>query len=109
MDTSRSTRQGNRPLQRYYSPVCPRCGSTSGFHSIEIGSDSTGCLMLMFGGFIPYLLYDSSRRDKIECESCRFVFRPIKRLTKWDFIFVFLILAAILAIIIYFLVISTTR
>ncbi len=99
-----SSRTG-RPVasETYYPPTCPKCGSTSGFHAVEIEEDSTGCLMLMFGGLVPYLLYDSSRHGRIECESCGFVFTPVKRLTKWDFILIAPILVAILGVLVYFL------
>jgi hypothetical protein len=62
-------------------PTCPRCRSSAGFHPIQIQEDSgTGCLMFFLGGFIPYLIYDSSRSGRVQCESCGFVFRPPQRL-----------------------------
>jgi len=57
--------------------------------------------MLLFGGLIPYLLYDSSRRDKVECERCGFVFSPVKRLTASDYVFAFFVLAVIIVIVVY--------
>jgi hypothetical protein len=94
----------------YQPPSCPRCRSSVGFHPIEIQEDSgTGCLMFVLGGFIPYLLYDSSRRGRVQCEGCGFVFRPPQRLTRWDFALVFFIVAAILAAVVYVLFASVSR
>ncbi len=59
--------------------------------------------MFFVGGILPYLLYDSYRRGRIQCENCGLVFRPVQRLTKGDFIFVFLVLAALLAVVGYIL------
>jgi hypothetical protein len=102
MSLPHPSRQANR-LSRYHAPICRRCGSTSGFHPVEIGDNDTGCLMLMFGGLIPFLIYDSSRRDKIECESCGLIFCPVKRFTLWDFIGVVLFLAVVIGLGVYIL------
>jgi uncharacterized paraquat-inducible protein A len=59
--------------------------------------------MLLFGGILAWLIYDSSRHDKIECESCGYIFRPIKRITKWDVLFVFVLVFSILFLALYLL------
>ena len=65
--------------------------------------------MLIFGGIIPYLLFDSSRRDWLECERCSFIFRPVKRLTKWDFITAILFVAVVAGGLVYVLLSFATR
>jgi len=54
--------------------VCPKCGSTSGFHEVEIQSDGTSAMLLLFGGVLESVAYDLDRRNKIQCDACRYIF-----------------------------------
>ena len=70
MNTSPLEPLGHRSSKRSYQLTCPRCDSQDGFQAVEIQESDTGCLMLFFGGLIPFLLFDSSRRHGLECENC---------------------------------------
>ena len=110
MDGSQTQRENRRRLQPYLPQSCARCGSIAGFHAVNIEDENTGCLILVFGGLLPYMFYNSSVRGRIQCENCGFIFRPITRtrLGKHDFLVVFLILGAVLGTAVYFLI-ATTR
>jgi hypothetical protein len=65
---------------RYYFQ-CPRCKSDDLFYSVEEqrrDDSGTGCLMLLLGGILPYLLWSSSVRSyegpRVQCGSCGYVF-----------------------------------
>jgi len=53
---------------------CPRCGATGPFRRLEMDDQSTGCLILFLGGILPFLLYDSSKKDKVVCARCGYAF-----------------------------------
>ena len=80
---------------------CPRCGSAQGLQPVEIEKESIGCLMLLFGGFIPYLLYRSQQRQMMQCESCRLVFRPRQPFGRGDVIIQLLVFVLFGAFVIY--------
>lgn len=57
-------------------PTCPRCGYEDYFVPAEEEPDGgTGCLIFLFGGFIPYLLYSGGRNNRIQCGSCGYIFK----------------------------------
>lgn len=55
---------------------CPKCGSTSGFKKLEMEDGGSGCLMLLLGGIIPYLIFSSNREGKSVCTRCGYAFTP---------------------------------
>ncbi len=60
----------------YFS--CPKCGNDDAFCAPEKGEgeiDSTGCAIFAFGGFLPWAIYRSSQRERIQCARCGFLFR----------------------------------
>ena len=73
----------------YFS--CPSCGSNANFYHVkDSGSDSTGCLILLLGGFLPALIYRDSVTNRIQCAACGHKFHkpglpssPAARIVMW--------------------------
>jgi hypothetical protein len=75
----------------YFS--CPSCGSNANFfHVKDNGSDSTGCLIFLFGGFLPALIYSQSvsAHGRVQCGACGHTFQkpglpssPAARIVMW--------------------------
>ncbi len=59
---------------KYYF-VCPRCGNDQGFAHPREQSSGLGCLILLFGGLIPALLFADAIRQRVQCGQCGFIFR----------------------------------
>jgi rubredoxin len=81
--------------------VCPKCGATHGFRAAEVEQGNIGCLMLMLGGLLPYLLYRSSNREMLVCTRCHYVFEPsapVNPIVAW--IVLGLVIAAIIFLVI---------
>ena len=56
----------------YYFP-CPNCENNAKFHNLhESSSEGTGCAILFFGGILSALIYEDSRRKRIQCAKVRF-------------------------------------
>lgn len=86
---------------------CPRCRFSASFHPVEMQEDSTGCLMFMLGGFLPYLLYNSSRQGRVQCAKCGFIFRVPRPLGGLEFAILFVIVAGTIAAAVYILFASS--
>jgi hypothetical protein len=56
--------------------TCTKCGSTGRFRPADVEENNSGCLIFMFGGLLPYLLFRSSQRGKVICDRCHYVFTP---------------------------------
>jgi hypothetical protein len=57
-------------------PTCPRCGYEDYFvPAVEEPDGGTGCLIFLFGGFIPYLFYSGTRTNRVQCGSCGYIFK----------------------------------
>lgn len=67
---------------KYYFK-CPGCGSDDEFSRLEEESNSFGFLIFVIGGFLPALLYADSRRHRVQCLKCGYIFRrpPLPRTT----------------------------
>lgn len=59
-------------MSYYFS--CPSCGNNSAFNTVREQADSTGCLLLFFGGLLPYIFYSSSRVGRVQCSRCGYIF-----------------------------------
>lgn len=59
---------------KYYFK-CPRCGRDDGFTLPAEQSSGLGCLLLLFGGVIPALLYSDAQSHRVQCDSCGYIFR----------------------------------
>lgn len=87
---------------------CPKCRLNDAFYSVNEAGGGTGCLMLFFGGIIPFLLFQSDRRNRVQCGNCGYVFQlPRVPFTPTARVAVALILL-ILAVPIYLIAISNT-
>jgi hypothetical protein len=86
--------------------ICPRCGSTGRFRPAEVEENNSGCLIFLFGGFLPYLLYQSTRENMVICDNCQYVFRPATRTNKVGLVFVAVIFLLFGALIFYLLIIQ---
>ncbi len=87
---------------------CPKCRLNDSFYSVEESADGTGCLLLFFGGLIPFLLFRSDRGNRIQCGNCGYIFhQPGVPFTPTARVAVALILL-ILAVPIYLIAISNT-
>ena len=53
---------------------CPHCGNNTDFVKPTERDSSTGCLLLLFGGFIPFLLFSSLAGKRIQCGRCKTLF-----------------------------------
>lgn len=87
---------------------CPKCRLNDSFYSVEESADGTGCLLLFFGGLIPFLLFRSDRSNRIQCGNCGYIFhQPGVPYTPTARVAVVLVLL-ILAVPIYLIAISNT-
>jgi len=59
---------------KYYF-ACPRCGNDERFAHPREQSSGLGCLILLFGGLIPALLFADAIRHRVQCVQCGFIFR----------------------------------
>ncbi len=93
------------PMRYYFS--CPNCRSDDEFVLPQEASSGIGCLLFLFGGFIPALLYADHIHQRVQCSKCGYIFRqpPLPRtslsaLATWiiGVIFVFLVVT-ILAVV----------
>jgi hypothetical protein len=82
---------------RYYFE-CPHCGQDEFFFHVNQASDGTGCAILMLGGLLPALLYQSSRANQIQCGGCGYIFPrpaipcgPVANSAKWLLIILILL------------------
>lgn len=73
-------------MDRERALVCPKCGSMTGFRKLEVDDGGTGCLMLILGGIIPYLIFSSSRENKVVCTKCGYAFSPGKAVKPRDYL-----------------------
>jgi uncharacterized BrkB/YihY/UPF0761 family membrane protein len=87
---------------KYYF-TCPNCGSDKEFAVPSENSLGLGCLLFIFGGLIPAILYADARRRRVVCTSCHHIFRqpslprtPVSILATW--IIGVLLLAGILVV-----------
>ena len=53
---------------------CPRCKSYAAFHEPTEDTGSTGCLLFLLGGFIPFLIFSRSRARRVLCGACNHIF-----------------------------------
>lgn len=65
---------------------CPKCGSSTGFKKLQMEDRGAGCLMLLLGGIIPYLLFASQRKDNVVCTKCGYAFSPGKAVKPKDYL-----------------------
>jgi len=65
---------------KYYFK-CPNCKNDEQFTEPSEDSTGLGCLLLVFGGFIPALLYADATRHRVQCARCGYIFRqpPLPR------------------------------
>ena len=78
--------------------VCPNCGSQDCFRAVKLHGNDRGCLILLLGGIIPALIYNSGRKNKVMCEECGCVFSPkseisLKRILAWTFVGILALIA----------------
>ena len=69
---------------------CPNCGSDERFVRPSEQSSSLGCLLFLFGGFIPALLFADYRWRRVQCLKCTHIFRqpplpgtPLSHFAAW--------------------------
>lgn len=62
-------------MSYYFS--CPNCGVDDGFVTPVDDSGDLGCLLLLLGGIIPFLLFANHQRGRVQCTHCYRIFhRP---------------------------------
>ena len=93
---------GFNKMSRESITICPKCGTNFGFKPAEIESNNTGCLIFLFGGFLPYLLFNSNRENMVVCTRCGYVFSPPSHRGKGELIFVAIVFALLLGIVMFF-------
>jgi hypothetical protein len=54
---------------------CPACGSDEDFTLFKEDTSQTRDLLLFFGGVLPWLLFRSSARRRVQCAKCGVVFQ----------------------------------
>lgn len=66
---------------------CPKCQSDSEFVKPSEEDSGLGCLLFLFGGFIPALLFAGHKQGRIQCRKCTHIFpqpsRPSSPLAKF--------------------------
>ncbi len=79
-------------MKKYYFR-CPRCQNDDRFHRVNEEASGTGLALLIFGGFLPALIFASQRTRRIQCAHCNYIFRhppvpqsSVARLSKYIFI-----------------------
>ena len=63
-----------RKMKTYYFK-CPSCNNDTSFENVRENTSNTGCLLYLFGGFIPLLIWGRSQRQKIMCSNCKLIFQ----------------------------------
>ena len=60
---------------------CPKCRSNEDFAIVKTDEGALGCLLFLLGGILPWLLYEDSTRDRVQCANCGHIFRqpPLPR------------------------------
>ena len=53
---------------------CPQCQQDETFHSVAERDGGLGCVLLFFGGLLPFLLFQSGRYRRVQCGKCRLIF-----------------------------------
>jgi hypothetical protein len=53
---------------------CPKCQSDSEFVKPSEEDSGLGCLLFIFGGFIPALLFAGHKHGRIQCRKCTHIF-----------------------------------
>lgn len=98
-------------MKPYYFK-CPSCGNDHSFRKVHENSSDTGCLMLMFGGIIPFLIWNSSQSHKIICTKCDLIFRqptpPVSQLASFATTVLMIIILSILFSILSIFLADTT-
>ncbi len=54
---------------------CPACGRNRSFHRPAEEPSSTGCMILLVGGFLPALLHSQHYSGRVQCADCGYIFR----------------------------------
>lgn len=75
----------------HYYFACPSCRSNRAFTvPREETNSSTGLLMFLVGGFLPYILYSNNQTGRIQCRDCGYIFRqpqlpnsPMSKFAAW--------------------------
>lgn len=81
---------------KYYFK-CPKCKSDERFSSPSENNSDLGCVLFIFGGFIPALIYADAVSRRVQCRKCGFIFRKppfprtsVSRLAAWVIVIVML-------------------
>jgi len=69
---------------------CPRCKKDERFSMPYEASSDVGCALLLFGGLIPAIIYEDSRKKRVQCAECGLIFKqpalpktPVSRMAGW--------------------------
>jgi rubredoxin len=92
-------------IVKYYFQ-CPNCGSDKQFIRPSEEASGLGCLLFLFGGFIPALLFADYTHRRVQCQSCGHIFRqppipssPVAKLAGW--LLAFIIISGGIAILLF--------
>ncbi|MCC6488702.1 MAG: hypothetical protein IT364_14485 [Candidatus Hydrogenedentes bacterium] len=60
---------------------CPKCRSNKEFAVVQTDEGELGCLLFLLGGILPWLLYEDSTKNRVQCTNCGHIFRqpPLPR------------------------------
>jgi hypothetical protein len=85
--------------------TCPQCGRSDGISRLHAQGDTTGCLLLIVGGFLATLVYEIAQRNKRVCQHCGccFAVRTHAPIGVWNVILIALTGSVLLAAFLYML------
>lgn len=66
-----------------YQITCPNCRRSGLFTEPHEQRSDLGCLLFVFGGFLPWLLYSASRSGRVQCMFCHYLFREPSTAGNW--------------------------
>ncbi|NUM56771.1 MAG: hypothetical protein HUU46_24345 [Candidatus Hydrogenedentes bacterium] len=58
---------------KYYFQ-CPHCKQDEAFYPVSEQDGGLGCALLVFGGLIPFFLFQRDRFQRVQCADCRLIF-----------------------------------
>lgn len=60
-------------IMRHYFQ-CPKCQNDAEFVKPSEEDSGLGCLLFLFGGFIPALLFAGHKHGRVQCQKCAHIF-----------------------------------
>ena len=60
-------------MKYYFS--CPLCGNDELFVRPSEDSSGLGCALLLYGGWLPFLIFARRNRNRVQCSQCAHIFQ----------------------------------